>query len=182
MFSEVNGSFPDSVLQVSSPCGFCHTALVTYGGQLFTFGDGSFDSLGHRDYISSTIPREVQTLSELRTTKVAFGAWHTAAVVKTQVSRLSVDSSYQAERRNFKHELKLESQTLLFPVQNGNFHLRGFYSPKMSVCAVGDYKNILPASISSSSRTSRGTSPISGNLSSYRSFGVTRHILKHKGQ
>ncbi|KAK8476389.1 hypothetical protein V6N11_032980 [Hibiscus sabdariffa] len=52
--------------------------------------------------------------------------------------------------RNFKHELKLASQTLLFPVQNGNYHLRGFYSPKMSVRPVRDSKNILPASISCS--------------------------------
>ncbi|XP_039033371.1 PH, RCC1 and FYVE domains-containing protein 1-like isoform X2 [Hibiscus syriacus] len=95
--------------------------------------------------------------------------------LQTEVSRLSVDSFYQAESRNFKHELKLESQTrLLFPVQNGNFHVRGgFYSPKMPICPIRDSKNILPASISSSKRTSRGTSPASGKLSPNRSSGVT---------
>ncbi|KAK8627772.1 hypothetical protein V6N13_135374 [Hibiscus sabdariffa] len=94
--------------------------------------------------------------------------------LQTEVSRISVDSSYQVESKNFKHELKLESQTrLLFPAQNGNFHLRGFYSPKMSMCPVRDSKNILRPSISSSKRTSRGTSPASGKLSPNRSSGVT---------
>ncbi|XP_022776892.1 PH, RCC1 and FYVE domains-containing protein 1-like [Durio zibethinus] len=63
-------------------CGPWHTALVTSGGQLLTFGDGSFGALGHGDRSSSTIPREVETLSGLRTTRIACGAWHTAAVVE----------------------------------------------------------------------------------------------------
>ncbi|XP_022725931.1 PH, RCC1 and FYVE domains-containing protein 1-like [Durio zibethinus] len=63
-------------------CGPWHTALVTSGGQLFTFGDGSFGALGHGDHSSTTIPREVETLRGLRTTRVACGVWHTAAVVE----------------------------------------------------------------------------------------------------
>ncbi|XVF85951.1 hypothetical protein PTKIN_Ptkin17bG0158800 [Pterospermum kingtungense] len=63
-------------------CGPWHTALVTSGGQLFTFGDGSFGALGHGDHSSTTIPREVETLRGLRTTTVACGVWHTAAVVE----------------------------------------------------------------------------------------------------
>ncbi|PPD77304.1 hypothetical protein GOBAR_DD25767 [Gossypium barbadense] len=91
-----------------------------------------------------------------------------------ELCRLSLDSSYQAESRNFKHELKLESQARpLFPVQNGNFHLGGFFSPKMSICPVRDSKKILPASISSSKKTSRATSPASGKLSPNRSSEVT---------
>ncbi|MBA0738511.1 hypothetical protein Gogos_011850, partial [Gossypium gossypioides] len=91
-----------------------------------------------------------------------------------ELCRLSLDSSYQAESRNFKHELKLESQARpLFPVQNGNFHLGGFFSPKMSICPVRDSKKILPASISSSRKTSRATSPASGKLSPNRSSEVT---------
>ncbi|KAB2041362.1 hypothetical protein ES319_D02G143100v1 [Gossypium barbadense] len=91
-----------------------------------------------------------------------------------ELCRLSLDSSYQAESRNFKHELKLESQARpLFPVQNGNFHLGGFFSPKMSICPVRDSKKILPASISSSKKTSRATSPASGKLGPNRSSEVT---------
>ncbi|GMJ04711.1 hypothetical protein like AT1G69710 [Hibiscus trionum] len=63
-------------------CGPWHTALLTSEGQLFTFGDGSFGALGHGDRCSTTIPREVESLSGLRTIRVACGAWHTAAVVE----------------------------------------------------------------------------------------------------
>ncbi|OMO93152.1 Zinc finger, FYVE-type [Corchorus capsularis] len=63
-------------------CGPWHTALVTSGGQLFTFGDGSFGALGHGDHSSTTFPREVGTLSGMKTTRVACGVWHTAAVVE----------------------------------------------------------------------------------------------------
>ncbi|XP_022156645.1 E3 ubiquitin-protein ligase HERC2-like isoform X2 [Momordica charantia] len=63
-------------------CGAWHTAAVTSAGQLFTFGDGSFGALGHGDHITSNIPREVESLTGLRTIRVACGVWHTAAVVE----------------------------------------------------------------------------------------------------
>ncbi|CAN8239114.1 unnamed protein product [Cochlearia groenlandica] len=63
-------------------CGPWHTAVVASSGQLFTFGDGSFGALGHGDRISSSVPRQVESLSELRVLKVACGVWHTAAVVE----------------------------------------------------------------------------------------------------
>lgn len=67
---------------VSISCGPWHTAVVTAAGQLFTFGDGSFGVLGHGDCSSTSIPREVETLKGQRTTRVACGVWHTAAVVE----------------------------------------------------------------------------------------------------
>ncbi|KAK7362262.1 hypothetical protein VNO77_04372 [Canavalia gladiata] len=72
-------------------CGPWHTAIVTSAGQLFTFGDGTFGALGHGDHRSTSIPREVETLKGLRTTRVACGVWHTAAVV--EVTNESVESS-----------------------------------------------------------------------------------------
>ncbi|RDX61814.1 PH, RCC1 and FYVE domains-containing protein 1, partial [Mucuna pruriens] len=72
-------------------CGPWHTAIVTSAGQLFTFGDGTFGALGHGDNSSTNIPREVETLKGLRTTRVACGVWHTAAVV--EVINDSVESS-----------------------------------------------------------------------------------------
>ncbi|TKY58823.1 E3 ubiquitin-protein ligase HERC1 [Spatholobus suberectus] len=72
-------------------CGPWHTAIVTSAGQLFTFGDGTFGALGHGDHSSTNIPREVETLKGLRTTRVACGVWHTAAVV--EVMNESVESS-----------------------------------------------------------------------------------------
>lgn len=63
-------------------CGPWHTAVVTSGGQLFTFGDGSFGALGHGDREDVNIPRVVETLKGVRTVRVACGVWHTAAVVE----------------------------------------------------------------------------------------------------
>lgn len=72
-------------------CGPWHTAILTSAGQLFTFGDGTFGALGHGDHSSVNIPREVETLKGLKTTRVACGVWHTAAVV--EVINESVESS-----------------------------------------------------------------------------------------
>ncbi|GMH31648.1 hypothetical protein Nepgr_033492 [Nepenthes gracilis] len=77
-------------LQVASvTCGPWHTALVTSTGQLFTFGDGTFGVLGHGDRESVSYPREVESLSGLRTIAVACGVWHTAAVVEVVMTRSS---------------------------------------------------------------------------------------------
>ncbi|KAK8470818.1 hypothetical protein PHAVU_003G066900 [Phaseolus vulgaris] len=72
-------------------CGPWHTAIVTSAGQLFTFGDGTFGALGHGNHCSATIPQEVEILRGFRTTKVACGVWHTAAVV--EAINESVESS-----------------------------------------------------------------------------------------
>ncbi|KAK6159975.1 hypothetical protein DH2020_003356 [Rehmannia glutinosa] len=70
-------------LQVSFvSCGPWHTALLTSAGRLFTFGDGTFGALGHGDRSGTNIPREVEALKGLQTTRVACGVWHTAAVVE----------------------------------------------------------------------------------------------------
>lgn len=74
-------------------CGLWHTAAVTSAGQLFTFGDGSFGALGHGDLSSTSIPREVETLRGLRTTKVACSVWHTAAVVELKNELSSPETS-----------------------------------------------------------------------------------------
>ncbi|KAI9086585.1 hypothetical protein K1719_031446 [Acacia pycnantha] len=81
-------------LQVSLvSCGPWHTALVTSSGQLFTFGDGTFGVLGHGDRENVSYPREVESLSGLRTVAVACGVWHTAAVVEVIVTQSSASVS-----------------------------------------------------------------------------------------
>ncbi|XBI22794.1 PH, RCC1 and FYVE domains-containing protein 1 [Aegilops tauschii subsp. strangulata] len=70
-------------------CGTWHTALITTIGQLFTFGDGTFGVLGHGNRESISCPREVESLSGLRTIAVACGVWHTAAVVEVIVTQSS---------------------------------------------------------------------------------------------
>ncbi|CAH1412420.1 unnamed protein product [Lactuca virosa] len=69
--------------QVTSvACGNFHSALSTIDGKLFTFGDGTFGALGHGDRESVHFPKEVASLSGLKTIKVACGVWHTAAIVE----------------------------------------------------------------------------------------------------
>ncbi|CAA7404961.1 unnamed protein product [Spirodela intermedia] len=63
-------------------CGSWHSALVTFSGRLYTFGDGTFGVLGHGDRESIAYPREVESLNGLKTIKVACGVWHTAAIVE----------------------------------------------------------------------------------------------------
>ncbi|KAF7837463.1 PH, RCC1 and FYVE domains-containing protein 1-like isoform X1 [Senna tora] len=70
-------------LQVLSvACGTWHSAVATSNGKLFTFGDGTFGVLGHGDEESVPYPKEVRSLSGLKTIKVACGVWHTAAIVE----------------------------------------------------------------------------------------------------
>lgn len=66
----------------SISCGPWHTAAVSSAGKLFTFGDGTFGALGHGDRNSTSVPRQVETLKELRTAMASCGVWHTAAVVE----------------------------------------------------------------------------------------------------
>ncbi|KAJ7969838.1 Regulator of chromosome condensation (RCC1) family with FYVE zinc finger domain-containing protein [Quillaja saponaria] len=87
-------SGPLEGLQVASvTCGPWHTALITSTGQLFTFGDGTFGVLGHGDRENVSYPREVESLSGLRTIAVACGVWHTAAVVEVIVTQSSASVS-----------------------------------------------------------------------------------------
>ncbi|XP_004496492.1 PH, RCC1 and FYVE domains-containing protein 1 [Cicer arietinum] len=74
-------------------CGPWHTALITSTGQLFTFGDGTFGVLGHGDRENISYPREVESLSGLRTVAVACGVWHTAAIVEVIVAQSSASIS-----------------------------------------------------------------------------------------
>ncbi|KAL3638913.1 PH, RCC1 and FYVE domains-containing protein 1 [Castilleja foliolosa] len=86
-------SGPLDGLQVSMvSCGPWHTALITSTGQLFTFGDGTFGVLGHGDRESVLGPREVDSLSGLRTIAVSCGVWHTAAVIEVIVNQSATSS------------------------------------------------------------------------------------------
>ncbi|KAM1682803.1 hypothetical protein EV1_033714 [Malus domestica] len=87
-------SGPLEGLQVASvTCGPWHTALITSTGKLFTFGDGTFGVLGHGDRENVPYPREVESLSGLRTISVACGVWHTAAVVEVIATQSSASIS-----------------------------------------------------------------------------------------
>ncbi|GER52262.1 regulator of chromosome condensation family protein [Striga asiatica] len=87
-------------LQVLSvACGTWHSALATSSGKLFTFGDGMFGALGHGDRESVTYPKEVHSLSGLKTVAVSCGVWHTAAII--EVSGAAGPSAVAASRKLF---------------------------------------------------------------------------------
>ncbi|XP_022887167.1 PH, RCC1 and FYVE domains-containing protein 1-like [Olea europaea var. sylvestris] len=78
-------SGPLEGIQVFSvACGTWHSALTTSTGKLFTFGDGTFGALGHGDRESILYPKEVQSVSEMKTVAVACGVWHTAAIIEVR--------------------------------------------------------------------------------------------------
>ncbi|XP_018457425.1 PH, RCC1 and FYVE domains-containing protein 1 [Raphanus sativus] len=87
-------SGPLEGLRIASvSCGPWHTALITSTGHLFTFGDGTFGVLGHGDRETVFYPREVKSLSGLKTVAVACGVWHSAAVVEVIVTTATQSSS-----------------------------------------------------------------------------------------
>ncbi|KAF5747997.1 putative Ran GTPase binding protein [Tripterygium wilfordii] len=68
-------------------CGEWHTAMVSTSGQLFTYGDGTFGVLGHGNVECVSLPKEVESLRDLRVKSVACGPWHTAVIVEIMADR-----------------------------------------------------------------------------------------------
>ncbi|NXS53290.1 RCCD1 protein, partial [Brachypteracias leptosomus] len=64
-------------------CGSRHTAAVTRGGELYTWGWGKYGQLGHGDDASSDQPRRVKFLAAegLRVEEVTCGPWSTYVCV-----------------------------------------------------------------------------------------------------
>ncbi|NXF59541.1 RCCD1 protein, partial [Ciccaba nigrolineata] len=64
-------------------CGSRHTAVVTRGGELYTWGWGKYGQLGHGDNGSCDRPRRVQYLEAegLRAQEVVCGPWTTYVCV-----------------------------------------------------------------------------------------------------
>ncbi|KAM6303566.1 RCC1 domain-containing protein 1 [Podargus strigoides] len=72
-------------LEVSAvSCGSRHTAVVTRGGELYTWGWGKYGQLGHGDDASSDRPRRVEYLAAegLRAEEVVCGPWTTYVCVQ----------------------------------------------------------------------------------------------------
>ncbi|NWT17756.1 RCCD1 protein, partial [Vireo altiloquus] len=67
-------------LEVSAvSCGSRHTAVITRGGELYTWGWGKYGQLGHGNNISSDQARRVEYLvaKGLRAEEVVCGPWTT---------------------------------------------------------------------------------------------------------
>uniref|UniRef100_A0A8C2UFN6 RCC1 domain containing 1 n=2 Tax=Coturnix japonica TaxID=93934 RepID=A0A8C2UFN6_COTJA len=67
-------------------CGSRHTAAVTRGGELYTWGWGKYGQLGHRDRASCDQPRRVEQLRAqgLQALEVVCGPWSTYVCVLQQ--------------------------------------------------------------------------------------------------
>ncbi|XP_031377884.1 PH, RCC1 and FYVE domains-containing protein 1-like isoform X2 [Punica granatum] len=62
-------------------CGECHTCAVSTMGDLFTWGDGTYNAglLGHGTDVSHWVPKRVSgTLEGIQVLSIACGTWHTA--------------------------------------------------------------------------------------------------------
>ncbi|CAN7022374.1 unnamed protein product [Brassica rapa subsp. trilocularis] len=82
--------FGGSLRVHSVACGAWHTAIVTFSGQLYTYGSGTFGVLGHGSLESVTKPKEVESLKRMKVVSVSCGPWHTAAIVETS----TIDRKY----------------------------------------------------------------------------------------
>ncbi|XP_069506463.1 E3 ISG15--protein ligase HERC5-like [Ambystoma mexicanum] len=65
-------------------CGAEHTAVLSKGGLLFTFGAGGHGQLGHKSTINQPLPRLVERLCKVRVSQVACGRNHTLACAPSQ--------------------------------------------------------------------------------------------------
>ncbi|CAL8329977.1 unnamed protein product [Merluccius merluccius] len=66
---------------VAVSCGERHTAVLTKGGVVFTFGGGGFGQLGHNSLLNELRPRVVAELWGAAVTQISCGSNHTMAFV-----------------------------------------------------------------------------------------------------
>ncbi|KAM3570285.1 hypothetical protein VYU27_007655 [Nannochloropsis oceanica] len=64
-----------------SACGF-HTAAISDGGMLWTWGEGKFGRLGHSNEKNVMTPRCVEAVQGMRIKQVACGGFHSACVTE----------------------------------------------------------------------------------------------------
>jgi len=62
-----------------SACGF-HTAALSEGGSIWTWGEGKFGRLGHGSERNVQQPKLVEAMNGVKAAKVACGGFHTAAI------------------------------------------------------------------------------------------------------
>ena len=70
----------DNVTWTQIACGDSHTVAISTKGEVFTWGHGSHDELGHGDDIDRNVPTKVEGLSGEVVVKVACGDCHTSAL------------------------------------------------------------------------------------------------------
>lgn len=68
---------------VSVQCGFFHTVALTDLSNVYSWGHGTQNQLGHGEPMDVPLPRLMQTLLYKRITSLSCGRWHTAATCES---------------------------------------------------------------------------------------------------
>ncbi|MCO5581816.1 hypothetical protein L7F22_035705 [Adiantum nelumboides] len=65
-------------------CGEYHSCALTFSGEIYTWGDGTFGLLGHGSDVSHWMPKRISgPLEGLQIASVSCGTWHTALVTSS---------------------------------------------------------------------------------------------------
>ena len=69
---------------VDISCGEKHSCVLTSGGDVYTWGDGSLGQLGLGDFSKQPTPARVMELADKQILQISCGAYHTAAIDKDE--------------------------------------------------------------------------------------------------
>uniref|UniRef100_W5MS74 HECT and RLD domain containing E3 ubiquitin protein ligase 56.4 n=1 Tax=Lepisosteus oculatus TaxID=7918 RepID=W5MS74_LEPOC len=81
-------------------CGEEHTAILTKGGLVFTFGSGSYGQLGHNSLRNELRPRLVAELWGKKVSQIACGRYHTLTYVSSSKTIYSFGCGEQRQLGN----------------------------------------------------------------------------------
>ncbi|XP_047668103.1 probable E3 ubiquitin-protein ligase HERC4 isoform X1 [Tachysurus fulvidraco] len=98
---------------ISISCGEEHTATLSKGGTVFTFGSGRFGQLGHNSLRDELRPRVLSGLSGSNVSQIACGRHHTLALVKLSNTIYSFGCGEQGQLGNGQRT----NQSVPLPVQ-----------------------------------------------------------------
>ncbi|KAF5898054.1 putative E3 ubiquitin-protein ligase HERC4, partial [Clarias magur] len=98
---------------VSISCGEEHTATLSKGGTVFTFGSGRYGQLGHNSFRDELQPRVVTALWGLNVTQITCGRNHTLALVESSNTIYSFGCGEQGQLGNGQRT----NQCVPLPVQ-----------------------------------------------------------------
>ncbi|XP_036810126.1 probable E3 ubiquitin-protein ligase HERC3 isoform X2 [Oncorhynchus mykiss] len=104
---------------VAVSCGGEHTAVLTKGGLVFTFGSGRYGQLGHNTLRNELRPRLVAELWGAKVTQIACGRNHTLAFVG---SFKNIYSFGRGEQGQLGNGVKMD-QSVPLPVQLPQDHI-----------------------------------------------------------
>ncbi|KAJ8000858.1 hypothetical protein DPEC_G00184750, partial [Dallia pectoralis] len=109
-------------------CGEEHTAVLTKGGVVFTFGSGHYGQLGHNSLSDELRPRVVGELWGAKVTQIACGRHHTLALVKPSNKIYSFGCGEQGQLGNGVHINQSVPLPVQLPDQMNEMHVKSIYA------------------------------------------------------